>query len=79
MSTIKFKLITKLHFTTSTVKKFDVDQVIDPSVVDCFKILVNMELRASDEPEGTWHRLKMAMIEEAKKTIGYKRIRADWV
>ncbi|XP_062515838.1 uncharacterized protein LOC134191257 [Corticium candelabrum] len=38
-----------------------------------------MELRASDEPEGTWHTLKMATIEAAKKAIGYKKNkRTDW-
>ena len=37
-----------------------------------------MELRVPDEPEGTWHKLKMA-IEAAKKTIGYqKNKRTDW-
>ena len=38
-----------------------------------------MKLRASDKPESTWHRLKMATIEAANKTIGYKKKkRTDW-
>ena len=51
----------------------------DPSVVDCFENQLNTELSSSDEPEGTWHRLKMATIEAAKKTVGYKKNkRTDW-